>query len=194
MTAMTRSAGDESAPGRPTSVPSGARALAPDLARGFMLLLIAVANATGVVFGGEMSGEPHPHGLERVANLFLFVAVHARAYPMFAMLFGYGIVQLARSRTDRGLPEDGQPGQDGPAVAEPVSQPGPQHQQAAEEHRVPGGHQRAVGRGGVQAGQHGGQGGDDHRHPEHVDELDQAQGGDGQRRGAPRAVQGHARW
>ena len=71
------------------------RALAPDLARGAMLLLIAVANAVGVVFGGELSGELHPVGVERWTNVVMFAAVHARAYPMFAILFGYGIVQLA---------------------------------------------------------------------------------------------------
>jgi len=71
------------------------RALAPDLARGAMLLLIAVANAVGAVFGGELSGEPHPVGVERWTNVGMFATVHARAYPMFAILFGYGIVQLA---------------------------------------------------------------------------------------------------
>jgi uncharacterized protein len=71
------------------------RALAPDLARGAMLLLIAVANAVGVVFGGELSGEPDPVGVERLTNVVMFAGVHARAYPMFALLFGYGVVQLA---------------------------------------------------------------------------------------------------
>jgi uncharacterized protein len=81
------------------------RALAPDLARGAMLLLIAVANAVGVVFGGELSGEPHPVGVERWTNVVLFTTVHARAYPMFAILFGYGIVQLAtRQRAVGGSP------------------------------------------------------------------------------------------
>jgi uncharacterized protein len=78
------------------------RALAPDLARGAMLLLIAVANAAGVVFGGELGVEPHPHGPERVANFLLLDTVHARAYPMFAVLFGYGLVQLA-ARQPRSL-------------------------------------------------------------------------------------------
>jgi uncharacterized protein len=71
------------------------RALAPDLARGAMLLFIAVANAVGVVFGAELAAERHPAGVERWANGFLYTVVHARAYPMFAVLFGYGLVQLA---------------------------------------------------------------------------------------------------
>jgi uncharacterized protein len=83
------------------------RALAPDLARGAMLLLIAVANAVGVVFGGELSGELHPVGAERLTNVVLFTAVHARAYPMFAILFGYGIVQLATRQSTAGATPSG---------------------------------------------------------------------------------------
>jgi len=88
-------------PAGPTRLP---RALAPDLARGAMLLLIAVANAVGVVFGGELSGEPHPAGVERLANVVMFAAVHAHAYPMFALLFGYGVVQLATRQQATGAP------------------------------------------------------------------------------------------
>ena len=72
------------------------RALAPDLARGAMLLFIALANAVGVVFGGELAAEPNPRGIERGVNLLIFTFVHARAYPVFAVMFGYGLVQLAR--------------------------------------------------------------------------------------------------
>jgi uncharacterized protein len=68
-----------------------------------MLLFIALANATGVVFGGELSSEPHPHGLERITNVLLYVTVHARAYPMFAVLFGYSLIQLARRQSAAGL-------------------------------------------------------------------------------------------
>lgn len=68
-----------------------------------MLLFIALANATGVVFGGELSSQPHPHGLERIANVLLYVTVHARAYPMFAVLFGYSLIQLARRQSAAGL-------------------------------------------------------------------------------------------
>jgi uncharacterized protein len=87
--------GEQQSPTPRGPVRRAERALAPDLARGMMLLFIAVANAVGVVFGGELAGEPHPHGLERWANLALFTTVHARAYPMFAVLFGYGLIQLA---------------------------------------------------------------------------------------------------
>ena len=81
------------------------RALAPDLARGAMLLFIALANAVGVAFGGP-GHEPEPQGVERGVNLFLFTWVHARAYPVFAVMFGYGLVQLARRQQDAGAAPD----------------------------------------------------------------------------------------
>jgi uncharacterized protein len=82
-------------------VQSRERGLAPDLTRGAMLLFIAVANAAGVVFGGS-GFEPDPLGLDRVLNLVMFTAVHARAYPVFAVMFGYGIVQFARRQEAAG--------------------------------------------------------------------------------------------
>lgn len=77
------------------------RALAPDVARGVMLLCIALANAAGVVFGGP-GAEPAPTGIERALNLLMFTTVHARAYPVFAVMFGYGLVQLARRQEAAG--------------------------------------------------------------------------------------------
>ncbi|MFC4563495.1 DUF418 domain-containing protein [Nocardiopsis mangrovi] len=79
-------------------VPRAQRALAPDLARGAVLLLIALANCAGAFFLAAPGIEPAPQGLERVLNVFMFVFVHARGYPMFAFLLGYGLVQLARRR------------------------------------------------------------------------------------------------
>jgi len=81
------------------------RALAPDLTRGAMLLFIALANAVGVAFGGP-GHEPEPQGVERGVNLFLFTWVHARAYPVFAVMFGYGLVQLARRQQEAGATPD----------------------------------------------------------------------------------------
>jgi uncharacterized protein len=72
------------------------RALAPDLARGAMLLFIALANCAGAFFASAPGVDTTPHGLERIYNLFMFTFVHARAFPMFAIMFGYGLVQLAR--------------------------------------------------------------------------------------------------
>jgi uncharacterized membrane protein YeiB len=61
-----------------------------------MLLLIALANSAGVFLPDGPGFSTDPHGPERGWNLVLNVFVHARAYPMFAVLFGYGLVQLAR--------------------------------------------------------------------------------------------------
>ncbi|GIG66973.1 DUF418 domain-containing protein [Phytomonospora endophytica] len=78
------------------------RALAPDLARGAMLLLIALANVAGVVFAGEPGFDPAPEGADRGLTFLLFELVHARGYPVFAVMFGYGLVQLARRQDASG--------------------------------------------------------------------------------------------
>jgi uncharacterized membrane protein YeiB len=81
------------------------RALAPDLARGSMLLLIALANIAGVVFSGAPGADLSPHGLERAVNLLMFTLVDARAYPAFAIMFGYGLVQLSNRQLAAGASE-----------------------------------------------------------------------------------------
>ncbi|MEV0648156.1 DUF418 domain-containing protein [Phytomonospora sp. NPDC050363] len=78
------------------------RALAPDLARGAMLLLIALANVAGVVFAGEPGLDTTPEGADRGLNFLLYELVHARGYPVFAVMFGYGLVQLARRQDASG--------------------------------------------------------------------------------------------
>lgn len=88
--------------------PSGltGRSIAPDLARGMMLLLIAVANAPFYLWT-QQTGFTSAHPLEgsvadRVAQTIAIVAVDGRTYPMFAFLFGYGIWQLYRRQLDAG--------------------------------------------------------------------------------------------
>src|SRR5262245_25041370 len=66
-----------------------------------MLLFIALANAAGVALGGP-GFAPHPAGVERGVNLAMLTLVHARAYPVFAVMFGYGLVQLARRQDAAG--------------------------------------------------------------------------------------------
>ena len=83
-------------------IKSAERALAPDLARGWMLWFIALANAAGVVFGGTGIA-PHAVGIDRILNLLLVTLVQARAYPVFAVMFGYGLVQLARRQEAAGV-------------------------------------------------------------------------------------------
>ncbi|GAA4166602.1 DUF418 domain-containing protein [Phytohabitans flavus] len=77
-------------------MPRAYRALAPDLARGGMLLFIALANAANFAFAGQPGLDGAPYGFQRVINFFLVAFVDSRAYPVFALMFGYGLVQLAR--------------------------------------------------------------------------------------------------
>ncbi|MEI8411210.1 MULTISPECIES: DUF418 domain-containing protein [unclassified Kribbella] len=78
------------------------RALAPDLIRGAMLLLIGLANSANFAFAGQPGVESTPHDLERILNFLKLTLVDARAYPVFAVMFGYGLVQLARRQRSAG--------------------------------------------------------------------------------------------
>jgi uncharacterized membrane protein YeiB len=85
------------------------RSLAPDVARGAMLLLIALANAPLYLYGSGTFGDGvwvrgHPV-VDQVVLLLQTIFVRGRAYPMFALLFGYGIVQLLRRHTSNGVDE-----------------------------------------------------------------------------------------
>ncbi|AFR09626.1 hypothetical protein B005_1807 [Nocardiopsis alba ATCC BAA-2165] len=82
-------------------LPAADRSLAPDLARGIMLLLIALAHAHlfTVFIGGD---ETAPTVLDRIATGGTIVFVDLRAYPMFAALFGYGLAQIHHRRTEQG--------------------------------------------------------------------------------------------
>jgi uncharacterized membrane protein YeiB len=83
------------------------RALAPDLIRGGMLLLIGLANAANFAFAGSPGLNGTPHGLERILNFVKITFVDARAYPVFAVMFGYGLVQLARRQRNAGTTPSG---------------------------------------------------------------------------------------
>lgn len=84
------------------------RLLAPDLARGVMLLLIAIANVSVFLWGQPTNGiSSHPTDgstMDRVLAALTIVFVDARIYPMFAFLFGYGMLQFTMHRLDRGIP------------------------------------------------------------------------------------------
>ncbi|MFI1460033.1 DUF418 domain-containing protein [Nocardia carnea] len=79
----------------------------PDLARGFMLLLIVLANTAYYLYGGPRSASgAHPvdgSALDTVVQGILITTVDLRVYPMFAFLFGYGLVMIARRQGQRGL-------------------------------------------------------------------------------------------
>ncbi len=85
---------------------TGARSLAPDLARGCVLLLIALANAHVFLFGHELGVRGYPVVEEvpdRVAALLQMTFADGRGYPMFAALFGYSLIQLSRRQVASGL-------------------------------------------------------------------------------------------
>ncbi|MEV0592025.1 DUF418 domain-containing protein [Nonomuraea cavernae] len=74
------------------------RALAPDLARGGMLLAIAFAHAPLFVVAVDRG----PAWANEVAGFFHLLFVNNHARPMFAFLFGYALVQLLHRQTQRG--------------------------------------------------------------------------------------------
>ncbi|OLL72832.1 hypothetical protein Ae168Ps1_1213 [Pseudonocardia sp. Ae168_Ps1] len=86
------------------------RSLAPDLARGSMLLLIALAHVPPLLVGGAPGFVSRPlgeTGLDHVVDAVMLLLVDNRSYPMFGALFGYGLAtivarQLARGSTDAG--------------------------------------------------------------------------------------------
>jgi uncharacterized protein len=73
-----------------------------------MLLFIALANAPGYQFGRPMGlrGYRIPETIpDKVVVSLQMTLVDGRAYPMFALLFGYGMVQLLRRHTADGVDE-----------------------------------------------------------------------------------------
>ena len=90
----------------PATLSGSSRALAPDLARGLMLLLIVLANTPWYLYGSTTGASAiHPTDgspLDRVVQFVMITAVDSRVYPMFAFLFGYGIVQMYQRSLDLG--------------------------------------------------------------------------------------------
>lgn len=77
------------------------RLIAPDLARGVMLLLIVLAHA------GMMIQIDAATSLDKGINFFQELFVHNRARPLFAVLFGFGLVLFIQSQLGRGNTERG---------------------------------------------------------------------------------------
>ncbi|MBP2437487.1 DUF418 domain-containing protein [Microbacterium amylolyticum] len=77
------------------------RSIAPDLARGFALLFIALANTPFYLWGAAETGLTSAHPVsgsvvDQVVQFLIMLVVDGRTYPLFAFLFGYGMVQLYR--------------------------------------------------------------------------------------------------
>ncbi|MDO5093854.1 MAG: DUF418 domain-containing protein [Propionibacteriaceae bacterium] len=81
---------------RPQSFTGGKRYPSPDVARGFMLLLIAVANVP--VWLAMFPDTAETGMLDRVWLFIRTLFVDHRAYPLFAMLFGFGLMVMVRRR------------------------------------------------------------------------------------------------
>ena len=97
---------------KPPAVAAGTtRLLAPDLARGFTLLGIAIANVAtawlpaplgspGALSGGIVDNSVW----DKIAIVFGSMLVHVRGVSMFAVMLGYGIGMITLSLARRGYP------------------------------------------------------------------------------------------
>jgi uncharacterized protein len=94
----TRAAGSSTRP-----LPLDRRSPAPDLARGVMLLVIALAHTHlfTLLIGGH---DNTPTGADRIATAGTVMFVDLRGYPMFAALFGYGLAQIHRRLGEQAYP------------------------------------------------------------------------------------------
>ena len=84
--------------GTATSTAAGERSLAPDLARGVMLLLIALAHAPAFVTDWTLGFAP----LNAVAEFLKYLVADNLARAMFMFLFGYALGQLTYRREQLG--------------------------------------------------------------------------------------------
>ncbi|QQK75409.1 DUF418 domain-containing protein [Salicibibacter cibarius] len=76
------------------------RLLAPDLARGFMLLIIAIAHAPLLL------GRPDGEGIiDEAVNFVSILFVDNRGLPLFAILLGYGLAMMVNRQLNAGTLE-----------------------------------------------------------------------------------------
>ncbi|PAD92468.1 hypothetical protein [Shouchella clausii] len=75
-----------------------------DLARGFMLLLVALAHAS-LFLGSSLLTRPESMSTyDTIVNYLSVFFVDNRARAMFALLFGYGLTLIVRSYLKRNKP------------------------------------------------------------------------------------------
>ncbi|MFG3340191.1 DUF418 domain-containing protein [Glycomyces sp. NPDC048151] len=96
--------------GPPPSIGRAERSLAPDIARGGMLLFIALANVPAHLWG--MGANDYAHntgqsGADHIALFFEQLVVAERSRPMFAILYGFGIAVMASRMFARGMDPKG---------------------------------------------------------------------------------------
>ena len=80
------------------------RVLSLDLARGSMLLLIILAHVPLFLYTiepGVITKVAPANALEKTVNFLMELIVDNRARPLFAVLFGYGLVMIYRKQSER---------------------------------------------------------------------------------------------
>lgn len=90
-----------------SSVPLARRAGGPDLARGLALLGIALANTVGWLHGSQWTvllKQVDATAVDRAVDVLIALTADNRGFPLFALLFGYGIGILHRRSQERGEP------------------------------------------------------------------------------------------
>ncbi len=86
------------APIASASLSKSERSLAPDIARGFMLLFIALANMPWHVYGRSLDfygNFADPSDLDRWVRATEALLILERSRPMFAILYGFGMAMMA---------------------------------------------------------------------------------------------------
>ncbi|WP_205323878.1 DUF418 domain-containing protein [Glycomyces sp. YM15] len=97
-------------PGPLASITKAERSLAPDIARGFMLLFIALANVPIHLWGMGLDKYNHNTGQSTADHIAYFVEqllIAERSRPMFAVLYGFGIAIMASRMFARGMEAKG---------------------------------------------------------------------------------------
>ncbi|GAA1076136.1 DUF418 domain-containing protein [Nocardiopsis composta] len=87
-------------------VRSDERSLAPDLARGAMLLLIVASNTVFYLWAarvGPTGWHPVDGGpLDTAVQFAMITGLDLRVFPLFAFMFGYGMMRLYQRQTEAG--------------------------------------------------------------------------------------------
>jgi uncharacterized membrane protein YeiB len=94
----------------PRSITKAERSLAPDIARGGMLLFIALANVPIHMWGLGVDQYNHFTGQSSADHIALFIeqlVIAERSRPMFAILYGFGIAVMASRMFARGMDPKG---------------------------------------------------------------------------------------
>lgn len=102
--------GQAGPPGAPAPITKTERSLAPDIARGGMLLFIALANVPIHLWGMSVDRYNHNTGQSAADHVALFIeqlVIADRSRPMFAILYGFGIAVMASRMSARGMDAKG---------------------------------------------------------------------------------------